>query len=305
MMSTADSRPDAEAERSDGPAVSIFCMPKPFEGHIGVIQRNAIRSWTLLRPRPQVILVGDETGTAEVADETGATRVPDVRCNEFGTPLVDDIFRQARQQATGQVLAYVNADIVLLNDFPGAVGQLIAAGYRQFLAIGRRIDVDVTEPIDFEASDWQERLRTTATRTGKLAPRVCKDYFIFTKSMYEDLPPFAVGRGNWDNWAVYHAYRTRIPVIEATREITAIHQNHGYAHLSGSRARAYVTGPEAKRNQELAGGRHLVQGSASSWKLTPQGVRRKLVPFPLVQFVVDLPRFSLLLLEFVGLKTRQ
>ena len=302
MTSVTDSPLDIKAERSVAPAVSLFCMPKPFEGHIGVIQRNAIRSWTLLRPRPQVILVGDETGTTEVADEIGATRVPEVRCNEFGTPLIDDVFRQAQRVANGQVLAYVNADIMLLDDFPVALDRIVAAGYPQFLAIGRRIDVDVTEAIDFRADDWQQQLRATAIRRGKLAPRVCKDYFIFPRPMYEDMPAFAIGRGNWDNWVVYHAHHMRIPVIELTGGVTAIHQNHGYAHLSGSRAHAYATGPEAKRNQELAGGRHLVKGSASGWKLTPRGVRRKLIPFPLAQFVSDLPRFLLLLMEFAGLK---
>jgi hypothetical protein len=31
-------------------ALTIFAVPKPFEGHIGMIQRNAIRSWKGLRP---------------------------------------------------------------------------------------------------------------------------------------------------------------------------------------------------------------------------------------------------------------
>jgi len=279
-------------------------MPKPFEGHIGVIQRNAIRSWTLLSPRPQVILLGDEAGTAEVADETGAIRVPEVGCNKFGTPLIDDIFRQARCVATRPILAFLNADIILLGDFLAAVDQIVAAGHAKFLVIGRRNELDVNKPIDFHASDWQLALRNKAERHGKLAPRVCKDYFVFPQSMYEDMPAFAVGRGNWDNWVVYEAHRMRVSVIDATGSITAIHQNHSYAHLSDSRARAYATGPEARRNQELAGGRHLIRGSASEWKLTARGVQRKMFTSPLLQFVADLPRFSLMMLELAGLRRR-
>ena len=33
-----------------GVPLTIFAVPKPFEGHIDVIQRNAIRSWQRLRP---------------------------------------------------------------------------------------------------------------------------------------------------------------------------------------------------------------------------------------------------------------
>jgi len=287
------------------PPVTLFAIPKPFAGHIDVIQRNAIRSWTLLLPRPQVFLFGDETGTAEVADEMGVIHVSDVRRNEWGTPLVNDVFQQARERATAKILAYVNADIILTSDFPTAMGRIAAANCQEFLVIGRRVDVDVIEPINFDAADWQEQLFTVAKRTGTLAPRVCKDYIIFASTMYEDMPSFAIGRGNWDNWMVHRARQIQVPIIEATGGITAIHQNHGYAHLSGNRTSAYVTGPEAKQNQQLAGGRHLVRGSASNWKLTAKGVRRKLLPFPLVQFVADFPRFWLLLMELAGLKARQ
>ncbi len=30
--------------------ITIFAIPKPFKGHIDVIQRNAIQSWTKLSP---------------------------------------------------------------------------------------------------------------------------------------------------------------------------------------------------------------------------------------------------------------
>ena len=52
---------------------TIFTIPKPFQGHIGTIQRNAIQSWTLLHPRPEIILFGSEAGTAQVAAELRVT----------------------------------------------------------------------------------------------------------------------------------------------------------------------------------------------------------------------------------------
>jgi len=36
--------------------LTLFTIPKAFQGHTGVIQRNAIRSWTLLRPECEIIL---------------------------------------------------------------------------------------------------------------------------------------------------------------------------------------------------------------------------------------------------------
>src|SRR5262245_33530010 len=79
--------------------ITLFAMPKAFSGHIGIIQRNAITSWTRLSPRPQIILFGDEDGTAELAAELGVQHVPQVARNELGTPLVNSVFQQAHQFA--------------------------------------------------------------------------------------------------------------------------------------------------------------------------------------------------------------
>src|SRR5215510_12506337 len=64
--------------------LTIFATPKPFRSHIAVIQRNAIRSWTLLRPACEIILMGNDEGTAEIAAEFGLRYVPDIARNTFG-----------------------------------------------------------------------------------------------------------------------------------------------------------------------------------------------------------------------------
>ena len=58
--------------------LTIFSTPKPFVGHIDIIQRNAIKSWTLLHPDVEVILFGDEEGAAEVCQEFGIRHEPEV-----------------------------------------------------------------------------------------------------------------------------------------------------------------------------------------------------------------------------------
>ena len=67
--STADARPTS---------LTIFTTPKKFDGHIGVIQRNAVASWTRMSPRPEVILFGTEPGTAEAAAEFGLRHISGV-----------------------------------------------------------------------------------------------------------------------------------------------------------------------------------------------------------------------------------
>ena len=55
--------------------LTLFTIPKAFEGHSGVIQRNAIKSWTLLQPQCEIILMGDDEGTGEAAAEMGRPTV--------------------------------------------------------------------------------------------------------------------------------------------------------------------------------------------------------------------------------------
>ena len=73
--------------------LTIFTVPKPFKEHIGVIQRNAIYSWTQL-PGCEIILFGDDDGVAETAEEFGVKHVSDIEKNEHGTPLLDFVFEK-------------------------------------------------------------------------------------------------------------------------------------------------------------------------------------------------------------------
>ena len=52
----------------------FFTTAKPFHGHDGIIQRNALRSWTLLHPEVEVNLFGSEEGAAQTAKQLRAMR---------------------------------------------------------------------------------------------------------------------------------------------------------------------------------------------------------------------------------------
>src|SRR5689334_2791593 len=101
--------------------LTIFATPKPFQGHEGVIQRNAIGSWVRLHPECEVLLFGDETGAAEIAKEMNLRHVPGVRLSEFGTKRLDHIFAGAQEIAKHDILCYANCDIIFLPCFCEAV----------------------------------------------------------------------------------------------------------------------------------------------------------------------------------------
>jgi hypothetical protein len=257
--------------------LTIFTVPKPFDGHIGVIQRNAIQSWLRLRPACQVLLCGDETGADEAAATLGADRIPGVERNEFGTPLLSSVFAAAEARAERDLLCYVNADILLLSDFAEAARR-VAESKRRFLMVGQRWDLDVTQPLSFHQREWEGELRARVVRLGALHPPSGSDYFVYPRGASDGLPPFAVGRPGWDNWMIYDARRRRVPVVDATEATLVIHQNHAYGHVKQATGEAWE-GPEGDRNRELIGGGDRIFTLADATHcLTSAGLRRALTP---------------------------
>ncbi len=247
--------------------LTFFATPKAFTGHNEIIQRNAIQSWLQLRPACEVILMGVDQGTAEVAHEFGLRHIPDVACNQYGTPRVDAIFERAQAAGSHPLLCYINADIILLSDFLEAVQRIT---FQQFLIVGRRWDMDIDQPLDFGSAAWESDLRDRMVEEASRHAQWGIDYFVFRRGLWGNMRPFAIGRPIWDNWLVYQAMARGAMVVDASQSVTAVHQNHGYSHVSGGRQVAR-TGPEAERNRELADG-HVLGLHHAPWRLTPQGL---------------------------------
>jgi hypothetical protein len=231
--------------------ITIFAMPKAFRGQIEVIQRNAIQSWTILRIRPEVILFGEDEGTAEVARELGLRHIAIVARNDSGTPLLNDLFAQAESNATNNLLCYVNADILLLEDFAAAV-ERVAQQRPPLLMMGQRTNVDISERIDFSRPGWEQELRARARTQGQLSPPNAIDYFVFSKGLGSNLLPLAIGRRWWDNWLLWHARSHKATVIDASPVVLAIHQNHDYGHHSAG-TKGVHEGTEALGNRAMVG----------------------------------------------------
>lgn len=233
------------------PKLTIFSAPKPFtDAHIHTIQCNAIQSWLNLGPDVEVLLIGDEPGMGKVAGEFGVCQFKDVACNESGTPLVSSIFQLARSASQSPLLAYVNADILLMPDFIQAVEDTYAQSER-FVLLGQRWDLDVRQRLDFSAG-WETRLRQDVSARGRLHLPAGSDFFAFPRNLFTQIPDFAIGRAGWDNWMIYHALQKGWPVVDATPSVVVVHQDHDYRHLA--EGKPHYMQPESHVNEQLAGG---------------------------------------------------
>jgi len=237
------------------PLITLFSAPKPFTNpHIAMIQRNAIKSWTLL-PDVDVILLGEEQGLAEAARELGVKHVPHVERNANGVPLISSMFKLARENSNSDLLCIINADMILMPDFVEAARRS-RLQRDKYVLLSQRWDLDVTAPLDF-SGDWSRGLRSMVNGQGQLHRPAGSDFFLFPRSCYVDIPNFTIGRAGWDNWMIYKARKENWAVIDCTPSVMIVHQNHDYAHLPG--AKPHYDHPETNVNIRLAGGQANVR----------------------------------------------
>jgi hypothetical protein len=230
--------------------ITLFTTPKPFAGHLAVIQRNALHSWKCLHPDVEVILVGDEEGAAEVCRELGIRHVREVRRNGYGTKYLASIFDQAQKLASHDILCYANCDILLLSDFRRAV-QTVSSIEKDFLLAGRRWDVDIKAPLDFQRKGWENAVRHLAFQTNRQRPAQWIDYFVFPKGLYyQKAPEFVIGRPGWDNWLIWYALSVRAVVVDLSRDVCVVHQNHDYSYHPQGEPGVWQ-GAEAQENYRL------------------------------------------------------
>lgn len=236
--------------------ITLFSAPKPFtDPHIATIQRNAIRSWTLL-PEVEVILLGEETGLTEAARELGVRHISHVTRNTNGTPLISSMFQLARENSHNELLCIINADMILMQDFVEAAKQAVKLKDK-FVLLSKRWDLEVTQPLEFAEEDWEKHLRERVRQYGQLHKPSGSDFFLFPKSCYEQIPGFAIGRAGWDNWMIYKANQEKWPVIDCTPSVMIVHQSHDYSHLPDGKP--HYEHPDTYENIRLAGGQAAVR----------------------------------------------
>lgn len=240
-------------------AVTLFTTCKPFQGEAGVLQDNALRSWAQLNL--PIMVFGDEPGVAETCAQIGARHFPEVARNPQGTPLLNDLFDRARLASDSPWLCYVNADILLRADFKIAFENIHAAvnAAQPTLTVARRINIPSSQPLQ----EFERAVDPLIERYGYLDPANAIDLFLFTRDLFTEIPPLAVGRMQWDNWLLWKAHSDNAQVIDATGAISVIHPIHGYSdHAAGWNQ--VTQGEESQHNRSLCGHQQMDIDQAST-----------------------------------------
>ena len=244
--------------------ITFFTIPKPFNGIYDIIQKNAILSWQQINEKCEIIVFGDDPSVIEFSNQIGVKCVSNFKSNEYGTPLLDDIWQSAKSISSNDIICYINSDIILFPDFAEKIGSI---KLDEFLIAGRRWDITIEELIDYK-SDWVTTLKEKVSQGGSLHGETGVDYFLFPKSIMPNMPAFAIGRGWWDNWLIYYFRKNKILVIDGT-EIMTVHQNHDYSHVKSIMKGTSEKGEERTHNGKLANLKYwdilLISDSTHYW----------------------------------------
>ncbi len=236
----------------------------------------------------EIILFGDDEGTAEIAAEYGIRHHPDIPYHENRLPLAGPLYARAQEIATFDLMMYINSDIILLSDFVSTLHKIVEYyknRTRPFLAVGRYINLHLTERLDFNDPGWETCLRAEAKQYGWLAEVYTVDYFIFKKGPWPgEIPMFTLGAHYVDNYLIGAAFARGMDVIDTTGGIAAIQQE-----LLKRRSEAYVfkrfKSPEAKRLKNLYSRGfyfiidYIFSTEHANLKYTSNGIRKR--PFKL------------------------
>jgi hypothetical protein len=215
----------------------------PFSGNQLTVkhQHNAIQSWCLLSPRPEIILFGNDDGVDKAAKQYNVRHSPQIRKNALGDLSMRSIFRQIDEHSTADWICYIHTDVILLDDFIPNFEYLVSQ-FEIFVSCAGRLDANIPEIIDFAKEDWQKKVLAAVYKLGRKG----SDYCIYPRGFYHNMPDYSIGKGHWDGWRMGLPLEKGVPLVNIERSCKAVHQKHGH-RFSGH--------PGSKRKKGLSKGR--------------------------------------------------
>ena len=200
-----------------------------------------------LNPKCEIIAFSHDLSTKLVCDEYQIRYIKDFKNNNYGTPLLDGIWKKVKEVATNDLICYINTDIILL---PSFIEEISLLNKNNYFITGRRWDIAIDSLISYN-KNWHTNLIKKVKKEGKLHPASGADFFLFPKSLMPDMPRFAIGRAWWDNWIFSYFKSKKVPIVDAT-EIMTIHQNHDYLHIKSVEEGTTFKGAEREENKKIA-----------------------------------------------------
>lgn len=233
--------------------LTIFTALKPMYRHWGLIQRNALLSWTRIKPRPEIIVFGHGDGIPELAQELDLRHVPVLVRNKFESPRLDSLLERIGEFATHRTRALVCADTILPDNFGEAV-RLVQNRFPQFLVVGGSHSLDAAGSVQWSEKAPKAEFTLDLIREmipdGAL-PQQSSQFFVFEDNIKE-VPPIGLGGACWKNWFIADGLYRGVTIVDISKMVPTFNQLHDPLHSKwGSRERL-LSSPETEDERQIA-----------------------------------------------------
>lgn len=218
--------------------LTLVTVPLPFDGPKGLAQRNALGSWLMLNPRPEILFIDEKGGLDDVAERVGARVIGSIERTEYGMSM-RSIFRKVDEHARYDLIAYVDLDVILGPSFMKAA-YFCADKYDEFLMGGGRWSAKGLKAVNYADPKWQAGVWSRVFKNHHKG----SDYAVYRRGFFENMPDFTIGLGWWDGWRMGETLRRGADLINSQRVVYAVHQDHAL-RKAGS--------PGWTRNRQLMG----------------------------------------------------
>jgi hypothetical protein len=171
----------------------------------------------------------------------------------------------AEDAATGEVLCFVNADIVILPAFVDALRSAMDR-FEWFLLSSRRWDLGFNSRIVF-GNGWGARMASCAQRFGRRHRPTGIDLFAYRGVRYGSKEPgFAYARRRFDSWMVWQVLHDEIPFMDAGGTLL-IHQDHPMPAYHNEDLTIHEEMMRNRRIHDEATGGEVANFSKATWRL--------------------------------------
>ena len=235
--------------------ITFISAFRKFKPPFDRIQHSALYSWKeqgipVIAPTNEV-----DTETA-CAGYDNITLIDGVkRGREIGfptqSPIVPDLIAKALPVADTTMVAYINADIIITENFVEKIQQMVDKYGYDIYAVGSRYEIDLKEYVNSPESykKVQEQNR------GAYDDSTSSDIFIASKftwrKVISEMPDFILGRWGWDNYLHMMAEVYRLKKHNCSDVLPILHCKHTFHHIYAQEKKHEKEAPSSQHNLAL------------------------------------------------------
>lgn len=232
--------------------VPLLTLMTTFKEHPDRIPMHSavVLNWASLKPQIQPVLFTTQAkGTLiDMAYSHGWHVLPAPRVNDFGTPMVKEMYTTAYSKFTSHFYAYANGDLLFNSGLAESLRKIIRfyqtlpeddqRNFRFPFIVGHRRNYEI--PKDFDPMQLQgEEAFHEALKYASQGAGNAIDYFITVKDGYpwSNFLPLVIGRSAYDQYLLMVAMYQHLLTIDATRINEVIHLQGSNATLTHKKDR--------------------------------------------------------------------